>query len=67
MDLLLGPWADAHLSTLSEGDLAAYDALLAENDLDLLGWILGQAAAPPALALLLARIGDFARQRLTQI
>ncbi|WP_374428033.1 succinate dehydrogenase assembly factor 2 [Tabrizicola sp.] len=64
MDLVLGPFADAHLAGLSEADLQTYDALLAENDQDLMTWILGQSAPPPALAPLLARITAFAETRL---
>jgi antitoxin CptB len=64
MDLVLGPWADAHLDGLDEARLAIYDRLLEENDQDLMAWILGQAAAPPQIAGLLAEIADFARGRL---
>lgn len=64
MDLVLGPFADAHLAALSEGDLALYDALLAENDQDLMAWILGQSTPPAPIATLLTRIADFARRRL---
>ena len=65
MDLILGPYADAHLAGMSDPVLALYDVLLEENDQDLLPWVLGQAAAPPALAALIAEIGVFARLRLT--
>jgi len=64
MDLVLGPFADAHLAALSPADLDLYDALLQENDQDLMAWILGQSAAPPALAPLLARITAYAETRL---
>ena len=66
MDLVLGPWADTHLSGLTEAELDVYDALLAENDQDLMAWILGQGAAPEGIAPLLARIADFAQNRLMQ-
>ncbi|WP_374395584.1 succinate dehydrogenase assembly factor 2 [Tabrizicola sp.] len=66
MDLVLGPFADAHLAGLGEADLLTYDALLAENDQDLMAWVLGQSAPPAALAPLLARITDFARARLSR-
>jgi antitoxin CptB len=49
MDLVLGPYADAHL---------------AENDQDLMAWILGQSAPPPAISGLLGRIAGFAESRL---
>jgi antitoxin CptB len=64
MDLVLGPWADAHLAGLQDADLAAYEVLLEENDQDLMAWILGQGAAPAMIAPLLARIAAFARDRL---
>jgi antitoxin CptB len=64
MDLVLGPFADVHLAGLSADELLAYDALLAENDQDLMTWILGQAAPPAAMAPLLARIATFAKARL---
>lgn len=64
MDLVLGPWADAHLAGLDEGRLAVYDRLLAENDQDLMAWILGQDQPPEEIAPLLAEIAAFARARL---
>lgn len=64
MDLILGPYADAHLPAMNEARLTLYDVLLEENDQDLLPWVLGQAAPPPALAGLIAEIGVFARARL---
>lgn len=66
MDLVLGPWADAHLAGLDAATLDTYDALLLENDQDLMAWIIGQQEAPAHLAPLLARIGDYARQRLAR-
>jgi antitoxin CptB len=64
MDLVLGPYADAHLDRMDQTRLALYDALLSENDQDLLPWVLGQREAPAALAGLIAEIGAFARARL---
>ena len=56
MDLLLGPYADALLEGRAEADLDAFEALAAEADSDLYGWISGRAPAPeahgPALAAL---------------
>lgn len=66
MDLILGPFADAHLAGLDAATLDLYDALLAENDQDLIGWMLGQSAPPDPFAPLVARIAAFARTRLTQ-
>lgn len=64
MDLVLGPWADAHLAGLSAERLDLYDQLLTENDQDLMAWILGNAEAPSHLAAFLTEIADFARERL---
>ena len=66
MDLVLGPWADAHLAGLDAATLDTYDALLLENDQDLMAWLIGQQPAPSHLAPLLTRIGDYARQRLAR-
>lgn len=64
MDLVLGPWADAHLAGLTPERLELYDRLLSENDQDLMAWMLGQSEPPAAFAELAAEIFGFARQRL---
>ncbi len=64
MDLVLGPWADAHLADLSPERLDLYDRLLTENDQDLMAWILGTAPAPGHLAGFLDEISAYARDRL---
>ncbi len=66
MDLVFGPWADAHLAGADEATLVAYDALLEESDQDLNAWIVGQAVPPAEHEALLARIGAFARGRLAK-
>lgn len=66
MDLVLGPWADAHLYGLSPDRLDLFDALLLENDQDLLPWVLGQQPTPERFASLVAEIGLFARERLAR-
>jgi antitoxin CptB len=66
MDLVLGPYADAHLAGMSEDRLKIYDLLLEENDQDLLPWVLGQNPAPAYLTDLIAEIGVFARNRLAR-
>jgi antitoxin CptB len=65
MDLILGPFADARLSTLDQAELDLYEALLEENDQDLIGFVLGQTPAPAHLQPLVQVIGNFARQRLS--
>ncbi|MCU0828642.1 MAG: succinate dehydrogenase assembly factor 2 [Tabrizicola sp.] len=65
MDLILGPFADASLAGLSEAELDLYDALLAENDQDLMAWILGQSAPPERFSPLLQQIAQAARSRLS--
>ena len=64
MDLILGPFADARLADMSGSTLADYDALLAENDQDLIQWVLGQSAPPARFAALIAQIAAHARGRL---
>jgi antitoxin CptB len=64
MDLVLGPWSDAHLAGLSAERLELYDQLLAENDQDLMACILGNQAAKPHLAALLDEIAAWAKTRL---
>ena len=66
MDLVLGPFAEAHLAGMDAATLDSYDALLNENDQDLLPWVLGQAQPPAHLAPLLARISTFAKARLAR-
>jgi len=66
MDLVLGPYADAHLAAMTPAQLAMYDQLLDENDTDLWPMVLGQQPAPPVLAALMAEIAGFARIRLAR-
>ena len=56
-DLILGPFADAHLEGLDEADLDHFEVLLDQPDHDLYAWIVGQADPPqafdvPVLALI---------------
>jgi antitoxin CptB len=64
MDLVLGPWADAHLAGLSAQELDLFDSILEENDQDLMRWVLGSEAAPQAIAGFLDQITTFARTTL---
>ncbi|MEE9428390.1 MAG: succinate dehydrogenase assembly factor 2 [Paracoccaceae bacterium] len=56
MDLILGPYSDAHLSGMDEGSLQRYDSLLNENDQDLYQWVSGQGKGPAEFASLLQHI-----------
>lgn len=64
MDLVLGPYAQTHLAGMTLAELDAYDALLAENDQDLMAWMLGQKPATVAHAPLIATLRVFAEARL---
>ncbi len=64
MDLVFGPYADAHLAGMGGAELALYDRLLEENDQDLALWVMGQRAAPVAFAGLIAAVAGFSRARL---
>ena len=63
MDMILGPWADSRLAGLDAARLELYEALLVENDADLLNWVLRKAAPPEALAGLLGEIAAFSLTR----
>lgn len=45
-DLLLGRFADCWLASLTEPQVDAFEALLEEQDLDILNWIMGREPAP---------------------
>lgn len=40
-DLILGPFADAHLAGMNDQELAAFEAMLEVPDREVLGWITG--------------------------
>ena len=58
MDLILRDFAWRELPLMAPADLDRYEALLAENDHDLLAWITGASEPPAAHALLIARIRE---------
>jgi antitoxin CptB len=64
MDLILGPWADAHLAGLSAPELEEYELLLAENDQDLMAWILGSSPRRRILPRCWRGSPPYARDRL---
>jgi antitoxin CptB len=64
MDLILGGWADAHLSGADAATVDAFEAVLAEADHDLYQWVSGQAEAPESLAPMIARLAADMRPTL---
>ncbi|MEQ8307846.1 MAG: succinate dehydrogenase assembly factor 2 [Hoeflea sp.] len=46
MDLVIGGFADAEIATLDEDELDQFEALMAEDDGDLLKWVTGEQATP---------------------
>ena len=56
MDVILTKFADLHLSQMSDAELDAYEALLAEADQDLYQWVSGQQEGPAEHGLLIRQI-----------
>lgn len=56
MDLILGPFADASLATMSEADLDLYEELQNENDQELYAWATGREDPPARFAAMMERI-----------
>lgn len=46
MDLILGSFANTHLSAFSEEELALYEEFLQNSDPDLYNWISGREEVP---------------------
>ncbi len=46
-DLILGPFADSHVSTFSEAEMVQFEDLLDQLDHDLYAWITGAEPIPP--------------------
>jgi antitoxin CptB len=46
LELVLGPYADAHAGGLDVAGLARLEALMEEADTDLLKWVIGQESPP---------------------
>ncbi|AKR55392.1 Sdh5 family protein [Devosia sp. H5989] len=68
MDLILGPYADAHIEGLPEAQLDRLEKLMNEEDTDLLKWIMGQEPVPGDVdAELLAVLARFNDARLAGI
>jgi antitoxin CptB len=45
-DLMVGGFFDAHAAGWSEGDLAWFEALMDEQDVDIMGWAMGTLPCP---------------------
>ena len=56
VDLILGPFADAHLETLDPPKLDDFEALLAVPDNDLYDWFTGREAPPRQFNLTLVEL-----------
>jgi antitoxin CptB len=64
MDLILGSFADKQMHLLSDADLDAHEAIMAENDQDLYRWISGQVEMPDEIRPALERVADhFSKQK----
>lgn len=48
-DLILGPFADSHVSDFSDADLDWFETLLEQPDQDLYDWILDRSPTPAEL------------------
>lgn len=49
MDIILGEFARERLATLDAGELDQFEALIAENDRDLLSWFTREIQVPAAI------------------
>ena len=63
VDLVLGPFADAHVEQLDETALADFEILLNVPDQDLYDWLCGRIPAPERYRTkLYEQIHDFSRR-----
>lgn len=53
MDLVLGGYADAKLADLDPETLDLFEAVMEENDHDILQWVTRQVPVPPRYAVLM--------------
>jgi len=66
LDLVLGPFADAHLADMDADELRVLTAFLSEIDPDIYDWLSGREPLPQRLqSPMTARLVAFGRQRLT--
>jgi antitoxin CptB len=64
LDMLLGPYAVAHIGTMTEPELDSFERLLTEAETDLQAWLLSQAEPPLPVRALIARIVVFKQNRI---
>ncbi len=63
MDLLMGSFADAHLSELSDDDVSEFERLLSTPDWEVYAWLIGQKSVPANFeSSLLTRMMEFRYQ-----
>ncbi|MBN9319692.1 MAG: succinate dehydrogenase assembly factor 2 [Caulobacterales bacterium 68-7] len=66
-DLILGPFADRHVPTMTADELATFETLLDQLDHDLYAWIVGRAPTPPEFDNeIMRKIKDFRYEALDQ-
>jgi antitoxin CptB len=66
MDLVMGRFADAHLPTMNDDELAEFERLLDVPDPQALAWIIGEEQPPPQfLTPLFARLRGARRESPT--
>lgn len=62
LDLIAGPFADAHVASLDAAELTAFEGLLDAPDQDVYSWIIGRAPTPEQFESgLMHKIRSFAR------
>jgi antitoxin CptB len=55
VDLITGRFADAHIATLNEAEIDAFERLMEVPEPDLLAWVMGAAVTPAAYDTTLVR------------
>lgn len=48
-DLLLGQFAEKHISNMSDEDLEEWNTILNQNDSDIVSWVMGRSDVPKQL------------------
>jgi antitoxin CptB len=62
VDLITGPFADAHLRTLTESEIDDFERLMDVPEPELLAWVMGQEPTPQAFDQpVFRRMRDFSR------